>query len=37
MPLLRQIPERLSFQDIARAWSEDTGESAQALEGNFRE
>lgn len=37
MPLLRQIPEWLSFQDIARAWSEETGESAQALEGNFRE
>ncbi len=37
MPLLRKIPEWLSFQDIARAWSEETGESAQALEGNFRE
>ncbi len=37
MPLLRKIPEWLSLQDIARAWSEETGESAQALEGNFRE
>ena len=33
----RKIPEWLSLQDIARAWSEETGESAQALEGNFRE
>ncbi len=31
------IPEWLSLQDIARAWSEETGESAEALEGNFRE
>ncbi len=37
MPLLRKIPEWLSLQDIALAWSEETGESAQALEGNFRE
>ncbi len=37
MPLLRKIPEWLSLQDITRAWSEETGESAQALEGNFRE
>ena len=33
----RGIPEWLSLQDIARAWSEETGESAEALEGNFRE
>ncbi len=33
----RRIPEWLSLQDIARAWSEETGESAEALEGNFRE
>ncbi len=33
----RNIPEWLSLQDIARAWSEETGESAEALEGNFRE
>ncbi|MCH8154681.1 MAG: peptidoglycan-binding protein [Proteobacteria bacterium] len=32
-----RIPEWLSLQDIARAWSEETGESAEALEGNFRE
>ncbi len=31
-----RIPEWLSLQDIARAWSEETGESAEALEGNFR-
>ncbi len=33
----REIPEWLSLQDIVRAWSEETGESAEALEGNFRE
>ncbi len=33
----RRIPEWLSLQDIARAWSEETGERAEALEGNFRE
>ncbi len=32
----RGIPEWLSLQDIARAWSEETGESAEALEGKFR-
>ena len=32
-----KIPEWLSLQEIARAWSEETGESAEALEGNFRE
>ena len=32
-----RIPEWLSLQDIARAWSEETGESAEALEGIFRE
>ncbi len=32
----RRTPEWLSLQDIARAWSEETGESAEALEGNFR-
>ncbi len=33
----RGIPEWLRLQDIARAWSQETGESAEALEGNFRE
>jgi peptidoglycan hydrolase-like protein with peptidoglycan-binding domain len=31
-----RISEWLSLQDIAHAWSEETGESAEALEGNFR-
>ncbi len=37
MQVLGKNPEWLRFQEIARAWSEETGESAQALEGNFRE
>ena len=37
MYLLREDREWLSLQDIARAWSEETGGSAQALEGSFRE
>lgn len=32
----RRIPEWLSLQDIARAWSDETGESAGDFEGRFR-
>jgi peptidoglycan hydrolase-like protein with peptidoglycan-binding domain len=32
-----KIPEWLSLRDIAVAWSEETGESAEALEAKFRE
>jgi peptidoglycan hydrolase-like protein with peptidoglycan-binding domain len=32
----RRIPEWLSLQDIARAWSEETGEDAAAFEAGFR-
>ncbi len=35
--LPNRIPEWLNLQTIARACSEETGESAEALEGNFRE
>ncbi len=34
--MTRKNSEFLSFQDIAWAWSEETGESAQALEGVFQ-
>ena len=37
MDLIRKNSEILNFQDIAWAWSEESGESAQALERNFRE
>ncbi len=37
MHLLKRDSEWLSFQEIARAWSEETGESAQTLEGIFGE
>ncbi len=32
----RRIPEWLSLQDIATAWSEETGEDAAAFEADFR-
>ncbi len=32
----RRIPEWLSLQDIARAWSEETGEDTAAFEAGFR-
>ncbi len=35
--LTKKIPEWMSLQDIARAWSEETGEKAETLEVNFRE
>ena len=33
----KRIPEWLSLADIARAWSEETGESSEALEDKFRD